>query len=317
MWKPAELNRKESGIDNNVSSQEVSESESLAKQNIYREIIGLQKDENPDMFLVLDAGISQRSGNRWGPTSGADETANFPEADNPVKFSYGLRQTTKGNLLIGSGGGKARALAGVELEKYFPEAIIVTDSRYPVKQENSDSLTLPEVHSEIYAEFLERHGVPQEKIKQETDSTTTLEGLINFLEMAINEDKENLVIITNDYHIERTKEMLKMLTNEKLASTKLKYLIAKLSEDYRKKIGVEIINSEKSEIKFTDKSFLDKVKSMSIKIVSAEKILGERDPRYKKLFDATRNMTAYQKRVATEKKGITQLKKGNYGRPKN
>jgi hypothetical protein len=303
-------------MSENLNNSEIREDEH--KKEIYREIIGLNEGENPDMILVLDAGISERKKlgeTKWGPTSHEDETGNFPKNEKS-STKYNLRTTSHGNSVIGCGGGKARALAGIELGGVFG-ATIVTDSRYPVKVENGEEPP-PEDHSQVYKEYLERMGVPKDKIQEEKESTTTFEGLINFLIMASENQSNHPVIITNGYHLPRTEKMLELLLDPEKAKSKLKYLIAKLPAEYLERIGAKVEGEGKDiEVSFVDSKFLENTNKLSVKVASAEDILVHRDPRYGKLFDKVKETEEYQKRVKLEESGVRQLEEGIYGMPKN
>lgn len=293
--------------------------EEESKKEIYREIVGLSEGIDPDLILVLDAGIAERrvfGDSHWGPTSYEDETGNFPKNEIDSK-KYNLRVTSRENFVIGCGGGKARALAAIELRDVFEEATIVTDSRYPVKVEQGEELP-PEDHSQVYKEYLERMGVPKDKIQEEKESTTTFEGLINFLIMASENQSNHPVIITNGYHLPRTEKMLELLLNKEKAETKLKYLIVKLPTEYLEKIGAKVKGEGKDvEVSFVDLKFLEEANKLSVKIASAEDILVHRDSRYKDLFDKVEETEEYQKRVKLEEMGVAQLEEGIYGMPKS
>lgn len=274
------------------------------EKQAYREVMGVPEGQDPDLILVLDAGISQRKvlgETRFGPTSYEDETGNFPEKIDPNAPRYALRKSSRENFVVGSGGGKARALAARNLAEIFQGAEIVTDSKYPVKSPGQD-IEVPENHSEIYKEYLEGIGVDSDKIIQEDESTITFEGLINFLTMAADSESECPIIITNEYHLPRTQRMIEFLLNEEKAKEKFKYLIEKLPDGLKKKME--------------EQNFFDKIKGLSVKVVTAESILAHNNPHYENLFAKARETEAYKKRIEMEQEGVRQLDEGTYGKPK-
>ncbi len=291
--------------------------EAIEKEKVaYREIIGLPEGEDPDLILVLDAGIAERKvfgESRYVPTSYEDETGNFSEQAVADKSKYNLRKTDQGNFLVGAGGGKARVLAVRNLSEVFTNVGIITDSRYPVGE--SDQPDFPEVHSQIYKRYLERAGIPSDRIEEENESTTTFEGLINFLLIAVNEKRNHLVVVTNDYHLPRTEKIMDLLMDKEKAQ-KLRYIFARMPEEYRRKIGAKIEHHDDGgvDLSFDDEAFFEKLKGVSVIVVSAEDILAYDNPHYKNLFDKVRNTVAYKKRVNAEQKGIRQLEDGVYGK---
>src|SRR3972149_6100479 len=70
-------------------------------------------------------------------------------------------------------GGKGRALAIVELAKYFPDAAVAVNSN-TFNVHDSEAPT----DAEVMAEYVERKGVPPKKIMQQDRSTTTFTELI-------------------------------------------------------------------------------------------------------------------------------------------
>jgi len=286
------------------------------KKVSYREIIGLPEGQDPDLILALDAGVAERKvfgESRHVPTSYEDETGNFLEQAVADKSKYNLRKTNRGNILVGAGGGKARALAARNLSEVFVNAGIVTDSRYPVG--SSDHPEFPEAHSEVYKKFLEKAGVPSDKIEEEKESTTTFEGLINFLMIAIEKNKNRLVVVTNDYHLPRTQKILELLTDKEKAQ-KLKYIFARMPKEYQKKIGAKIKQYDNGEVdlSFDDESFFEKLKEISVSVASAEDVLAHDNSHYRNLFEKVKKTDAYKKRVALEQKGVDQLESGVYGK---
>ena len=264
----------------------------------------------------MDAGIAERKvfrEPRYVPTSYEDETGNFSEQATSDRAKYNLRKTDRGNLLVGAGGGKARVLAVRNLSEVFQGAGIVTDSRFSVNK--SDHPDFPEIHSKVYKNFLEKAGIPSDKIEEEKESTTTFEGLINFLLIAVNENKNHLVVVTNDYHIPRTRKILEFLMDKEKAQ-KLKYIFARMPKEYQDKLGAEIKQHDDGEVdlSFVDDSFFEKLKGVSVNVAPAEDILSYDNTHYDNLFGKVKKTSAYKKRVKAEQEGVHQLEDGVYGK---
>ncbi|MFA6190607.1 MAG: YdcF family protein [Candidatus Staskawiczbacteria bacterium] len=307
--------REQFGATESLESED-KENELERKKAEYRKIIGLPEGENPDLVLVLDAGIAERRVGdevRFSPTSYEDETGNFSEQAVSDSAKYNLRETSRGNLLVGAGGGKARALAGRNLLEVFQKTDIVTDSRYPVRESNHPEF--PADHSQIYKDYLEEKGIEGNRIEEEKESTTTFEGLINFLIMAMENNSQHLVVVTNDYHLPRTEKILELLTDQEKIQ-KLKYIIERMPKEYQDKLGAKIEQGDNGEVNlsFGDKSFFEKLKAISAHVASAEAILAYENSHYQALFAKAKETDAYKKRVTLEEKGILQLEEGIYGR---
>lgn len=288
------------------------------KEDIYREIIGLEQGEELETILVLDAGVAQRKkiGEKsWGPTSYEDESGNFSDS---LKFAgYQSKLTSRGNPMLGAGGGKARAIASKELWEAFPNSNIVVDSRFKANEAEDRKDTPPEEHYKVYRDYLLELDIPEEKIEEERDSTTTLEGLVNFLDMIVENNTKNSVIITNDYHFERTQKMLEYLTTEEGIKNNLKYLVAKLPDSYKEKLGVKVDHNKDNEpiISFIGKTFEERIPKLP-KLIIAEDVLKHRSKHYEELFNKARETDAYKRRVEIEKNGVKQLIEGTYGKPR-
>src|SRR3989344_1245133 len=175
-------------------------------------------------------------------------------------------------------GGKADVVAAAEVAKYFPEAVIVTDTR------DRDASRNRPTHASVYASEIQRLGVPRGRILMEENSVNTIEELVEIIKMAVHHGWDNVAIILNDFHVERTREMLAQLPS-----------LAK-QDDH------EFIEAFR---KFNDSG-------RKITFVTAEDILLVRNPRYARLFEKVRETPAYKKRVEAEARGLSDLRNRKY-----
>lgn len=113
--------------------EKMSDKNELKRQKI-NEIF---RGKKPDAIVVLSADIV--------------ESQNLTE---------GYKSTSYADLDVRGllGGGKARVVAAVEAARYFPNAMIITDSR-----DRNPSRNRP-THAEIYASEIEYLGVPKERL---------------------------------------------------------------------------------------------------------------------------------------------------------
>lgn len=285
------------------------------KRKEYLRLLGLEFV--PDCIVVLDAGVAERKIGklrRWDPTSYEDETANWREQVSPPQSSYEPRKSGRGNVVIGAAGGKARAIAGAELFKYF-QVPLVTTSKNSEEQKADTNAKDP---WEAYKDYLvERQNIPQEMIISEKESTSTFEQVVGLVELAQDKNWRSMLVILNDHHLPRTKKFFEYLTNKEIAGTKLKYLLAKLPESLRERIGCEIQGSpENPVIYFPSDAFFKQANKLKIFFGSAEDIIIKRDPRYAKVIDEMQKLPAFRKRLEAERRGLDQLQSGEYGKPR-
>jgi|GEM_PF-3997562 len=179
------------------------------------------------------------------------------------------------------GGGHARVIAAAEVGQYFPDVKLVATSLAPKK-----SLSL----ARVYAKELGNLGIPEEQIRLEEKSTSTLTELVEMVKMAKANSWEGVAVLTSESHLERVREMMNKLGD--LAG------------------GLDL----------ADKEFIDawesfgKGKSLQVRFLSAEEILPMRDPRYADIIEKTKSTEIYKKTVAAEKRGVQQIKDGTYGK---
>ncbi|HEY4523540.1 MAG TPA: YdcF family protein [Candidatus Paceibacterota bacterium] len=285
------------------------------KKQEYLKLLGLESV--PDCVVVLDAGVADRATRKthhWVPTSYEDETANWRETLQTSRPSYEPRKSERGNIVIGAAGGKARAIAGAELFRYF-HMPLVTTSKNSEEQKGETENNDPWI---VYKDYLtERQGVPPEAIVSEKESTSTFEQVLNLVELAKDENWKSMLVILNDHHLLRTKTFFEYLTNKELAITKLRFLLAKLPAEAQIKMGFKISGSpENPSINFYDNAFFEKAARLKMFFGSAESILLKRDPSYAKVFKAVQKLPTFQKRLEAEARGLAQLQSGEYAKPR-
>ncbi len=224
------------------------------KKTIYKEMLG-----NSQAIFVLDADIRKVK-------RGKDEQYK----------STSFRDVDAHGFLAG---GHSRVIAAAELAEFFPEVKLVTTSFY--RKEDP-------VHAKVYATELERLGVPKKQIDLEVKSHSTLAELVEMVKMARKENWSSLSVLTSEYHIPRTREMLNQLSGlaQKFDLADEEFIVAQ--------------------------EFFKNSDSLSVRFLSAEEILPMRDSRYKKIIDEAKQLPAYEARVVAEEEGLKQLQLGTY-----
>lgn len=185
----------------------------------------------------------------------------------------------KGNMT----GGKARALAAVELSKYFPEATVAVNS-------NTFNISDPKAptDADVMAEYIERKGVEHEKIIKQDRSTTTFTELIELVKYIAEHKWEHPVVIAGETQKPRAIEMLKRIATLKDPAGAWK------------------------DPAFQDA--LNKIKEVNpkITIVSSEDILPIRDNRYTELIQKARETETWKKREKLDRQAVEDLVTGKY-----
>ncbi|MEX1058991.1 MAG: ElyC/SanA/YdcF family protein [Candidatus Saccharimonadales bacterium] len=180
-------------------------------------------------------------------------------------------------------GGKARALAIVELAQYFPEAVVaVNSSTFKVKDPTAPT------DAEVMAEYVARQGVPYERIILQDKSTTTFTELIELVKCMAKYDWRHVVVIAGETQKGRTQLML-----EQIASLQDP---AGAWEEPEFRTALERVGEPK----------------LKVNVVSSEDILPIRDGRYAKLIAAARNTGIWQKREQRDREAVEDLKAGSY-----
>ncbi|MDO8576469.1 MAG: ElyC/SanA/YdcF family protein [bacterium] len=213
--------------------------------------------KKPDALVVLSMDIVEAPAREGGYKSGS-----YADVD--------VRGLTSG--------GKGDVIAAAEAAKYFPDAMVVTDTR-----DRDESRGRP-THARIYAEEIERLGVPKERILLEEISTSTITELVELIKLSAVRNWKHVAVIVNDFHRARTEEMLARLPSL----------------------------ADPNDRDFTDALRQFKARGGEIACVTAEEILLIRDPRYARLLDKVRNTEVYKARVRVEEQGIRDLREGTY-----
>lgn len=316
-------------------------------KGLYRDLIGFTEAENPDAIVVLDAGVTLKNVRQVNhesqetklsqhnvPTSYEDGLKAVEPPPSSVYKRYKTKKVPRG-YMIGSPGGKPRAIAGAELATYFTGAKIVNTSRYPLSQQLPPTEKLPdENHYAVYTDYEEALGIDPERIITEPDSTNTLEMLIQLVKMAKDNNWTRIVIITNDYH-KRVLAFWEALANKESAQEQLAYSLAQLdllSQDtqnndaklnkenaakasFKDTIGYSVSHGDNGEpmIHFDEQNdFFDIARKLKIHIVAAENILPARNQKYEAVIRDEKNTNAYQRLTEGEEKGVAQIRDGTY-----
>lgn len=244
--------------------------ETETKEKIYERFC----EGRPNAFYILSGGITK------------------VKLDDEVKWRSGSYADLDPHGL--ASGGKARVLATAELEQYFPQSVIVTNSHYEKEAPT---------HAEVASQELVHYGVPQERIILHPESNSTFTELTDLVRMVVDKNWQHVAVVTNEFQIPRAEEMLRqILVEEELEQQKEKI----------KTIYTEALSNFKRE----NREYILKFKQNKTKItfVAAENVLPHRDKKYLSLIEKARETDAYKKRVETERQAVEQLKAGVYGR---
>lgn len=236
----------------------VESSNTVDKKTTYEALVG----KDPDVFYILSGSIRRRI-NKKGIRVGVDTATSYADSDG-----------------AGALGGKARALAAVELSSFFPNSLIYTNSESP-----------GHISWEVMQRELVGHGVDKDKIKNGKDASTTVGEVIQMVELAEENGWIKVRGITNEHHVERATAILEHL------------------EDLRHLWG------DRPEFEQILAQF--RLRGVDVRFVAAEPILEKRSPRYKNLIAQARNTPEYQKRVVSEARGVEILtnRPWTYGMP--
>ena len=177
-------------------------------------------------------------------------------------------------------GGHARVIAAAEIGNYFPDIKLITDS---APEKAKESL------AKIYADELKRLGISEAQIDLEERSTDTITELAEMMKIARINNWEKVAVLTSGYHVERVSEML----------SHLKEII--------KNMGIKDGEFDNAW------EYFDGGNKLEVRFLSAEEILPLRNIKYQEIIDKVRDSESYKKRVASEKRGIQQIREGTYG----
>ncbi len=180
-------------------------------------------------------------------------------------------------------GSKARALAAVELAKYFPDTIIAVNSNtYNINDSSAPT------DATVMSEYIENKGVNPERIIRQDKSISTFTELIELIKYIHKHAWNHVVVVTNEFQIPRAKEMLKQIETLKDPASAWQDPVFRAAVEYLK------------------------ATSPKITFVSAEDILPLRDARYAALIKEAKTTETWKRREAVEEKAVTQLRGGNY-----
>ncbi len=226
------------------------------KRELYQNILNKESNQKelPEAIFVLSGGIKKSE-------EGKFKTLSYSEKD-----VHGFVT-----------GGKARVISAAELAKTFPEIKLVTTSAV---EPNYPS------HARIMANELLKLEVPKDQIILEEKSIDTLTQFMEMVKISVQEKWKRIIILTNDYHIPRAKEMFQQIES--------------------------LVKGEDSEFDAALIKF--KEANTEINFMSAEEILETTDPHFKTLIEKVRQTEEYKKRLEAEEKGLKDLRSGEYKR---
>lgn len=224
-----------------------------AKRARYADILG----GVPDAIFILAGGMKVRA-RAGGP---------------PRLTSTGYSETEKAEQLIC--GGKARVIAAAEVARTVREVTLVPTSTDPDD---------PESNARLVARELQHYGVSPERLVLEERSRSTLTEMIELVRLTNARGWRKVVVLTNDFHIPRAREMFDRL--ETLCNPSDETLLAALAHVRA---------------------------NVAVRFVAAEEIMPYRSDHYRTVIEAVHRSLGYQKRLQAEQRGIEDLRAGRYG----
>lgn len=258
-----------------VSAENVLNPDQLTREDRKNAYEALWGGGEPDAFSLLANGVKVIETELETVTVRREKTGSYADK--------GAR-----NDINGSHGGMI-AMRTLKEESYFPDALLVTNSR------NAAIETWPEErHAEVAAKELADLGVPKEDIIVQEESISTASELFQNIRLAENNHWKLLVIITNGAQVLRARAMLE----------KIDTVFDPLG--YR----------QKPEIAAALSSFLERQKKGDVKIsiISAEDVLALKSPRHARLMQAVRETQLYKDSKARQDSAAEQIKAGTYGK---
>ena len=180
-------------------------------------------------------------------------------------------------------GGKARALAIVELAKRFPDAMVAVNSN-TFNVRDSEAAT----DAEVMTEYIERKGVSQDRIIQQDRSTTTFTELVELVKYLAQNQFKHAVVVAGETQKPRTEEMFRQIATLQDPAGAWK--------DPEFRAALEEIKTTKPKVTF----------------VSSEDVLPLRDERYNQVIAAAKDTETWKIREAQDKKALEDLQTGKY-----
>lgn len=130
-----------------------------------------------------------------------------PESINKfiVILAEGLYPYEEGDLL-GNRGGRLRMTAAAHLQKDDPESFIVASGGTASRPGMEGK---PHVSESLEVELISL-GIPTEKIIKESNSLSTFQQLIEIQKIMENRKPKEVIFVTNIYHVDRVRWMIKL-----------------------------------------------------------------------------------------------------------
>jgi len=180
-------------------------------------------------------------------------------------------------------GAKARVIACAEAHRCFPEAQIVTTSYTRGKTHEMPT------DAWVMMEEMERFGVDTRMVILEEKSDNGISELKEMAKLAAVYGWERVAVITSEYHVPRISEMWNRIETF-MKPTDRDFQDMELALGFMANAGVEVV------------------------FVSAESILLLRSHLYAPFIKKVKETSGYQKRLAAEAKGLSDLLEGQYGK---
>ncbi len=178
------------------------------------------------------------------------------------------------------GGAKARSIAGAELHRFFPDALVVT---------NSNIKTEPYSYARVTAGELEKRGVEREKMLIQENSYSTFTELIELVKLIVEHKWRHAAVVVNEFSIPRAQAMIEH--------------IHELHDPNGYSKQPEVLQA------------LDVFKQMSgvkIVFVAAEDVLLAADPHFKRVITEAKQLPAWKEVMEREQAGAQQIRDGEY-----
>ena len=231
----------------NLSQERLSQYEQLCKGK-------------PDALCVLAGGLVQRS------SEVAHRSGSYADVDSV----HGLLS-----------GAKARIIATVELQKYFPDVMVIANSN--VAEEGAS-------YARVATSELQRAGIEDEKILIQENSYSLFTELIEMVRLIIKNKWSHVAVITNEFQIGRAQAMFEKI------------------DELHDPNGYW----QRPEVLEAMEAFKRLQPSPVITFVSAEEILPIRNRRYKALIEEARLLPQWKERAEREQNGEKLVRSGEY-----
>lgn len=172
-------------------------------------------------------------------------------------------------------GGRLRVIATAEIAEAIPETKIIANSFNRFDPEE------PTIASVIKSELVKR-GVDPSRIETEESSFSTVTQLVEMVKLAVQNKWQRIVSITNEFHVPRTTTMFEML------------------------------DSIVDDAEFQETLTAFKEQGTEVQFITSEEVLRLVDARFTSYFEKVAQSEQYAHTVASEAKGLEDLKAGRY-----